>query len=118
MSGAIEVLDRATLITADRNVDTLAGGGAHAAATFLLNITAIDRTTGTLNVTLSWNAGSGNEVFVAGVFGISATGLVRIPLNANFASTRDAIPEPSNVDWDLSGDTTDVSGSVVAIYGD
>lgn len=112
-----KIIGTASAIDADQDT-WVAANGAHGAATFFVHVTAITRTTGTLDVYVRWRAPSGNEIDIASVTGITATGLNRLTLTSDFNATRDAIPEPNRVDWDLVGDTEAVSGFVYAVYGD
>lgn len=114
---AAKVIGTATAIDADQDA-WIAGSGAHGAATFFVHVTAITRTTGTLAVYLRWRSPGGNEIDIASVAGITATGLNRLVLTSDFDATRMAIPEPNREDWDLVGDTEAVSGKIYAIYGD
>ena len=117
MPGSIRVVDTATLITADRNI-AVTGGGAHLGANFYVDVTAITRTTGTLTVTIRWNTASGVDVDIATVTGLTATGITRLtPTSGVFDVSARAIPEPTEVLWDLVGDTTSVSGQIIAMYG-
>jgi len=117
-SGPI-VLDAATLITADRTNNAVIGSGSHGHASFILRLTAITRTTGTLDVFLRWSPDGGtNRMIVATVAGVTATGNFIIPVTSDFAVVTGAVPEPNAVFWDLIGDTTNVSGEIIAFYGD
>ena len=117
MSAAPRALDTASGITADRTQAIEGGGGSHASATFLVDVTGITRTTGSLTVTLNWVSASGAVVQIAEDTTITTAGITRLDLEADFAATRDAIPEPIQVVWDLIGDATAVSGTVYAAYG-
>lgn len=119
MAGSIKVIDTATALVADRNV-AIPGGGAHGSVNFYVDVTAITRTTGTLVVTLRWKTLlDATDVEIATIAGLSATGVARIVPTANvFGAAGLATPEPTEVLWDLVGDTTAVSGKVYAIYGD
>jgi len=112
------IIDTGTALVADRT-QVLSHTGAHGAATFYLDLTAITRTTGTLDVTLRWISQDGNTVAIAAITGLTGTGLSRLVLTAGeFDLTRQCIPEPNQVFWDLVGDTTAVTGNIYASYGD
>ena len=114
MAGSSRIVDTASGITASRSVKVDSRGG-HAAASFIADVTAITRTTGSLVIILNYDPGNGSSpIVVATKTGIIATGVVKVPLHANFSATRFAIPEPNNVIWSLIGDATAVSGLVVA----
>lgn len=119
MAGTVRVIDTASAIVADRNVK-VSGSGAHSAVNFYVDVSAITRTTGTLTVTVRWNTPiTGTDVDVATVTGLTATGVTRLTPTANvFNLVTQAIPEPTEVLWDLVGDATAVSGTIIAIYGD
>ena len=118
MAGTVKKIDTASAIVADRNVK-VPGSGAHSAVNFYVDVTAITRTTGTLVVTLRWNTDAGTDVEIATITGISATGISRLVPTANvFNLVTQAIPEPTEVLWDLVGDATAVSGVIYAMYGD
>ena len=118
MAGSIKLIDTGAALVADRDI-TISGSGAHASATFFVDVTAITRTTGDLDIFLRWLSDDGTVVVIAAAEAIIATGIVRFILTSGeFDATRFAIPEPNQIDWDLVGDTTAVSGKVYAMYGD
>src|SRR5512132_1223460 len=111
MAGTIKLIDTATGITADRNV-AISGSGAHTSAQFYVDVTAITRTTGTLVVTLRWKTPiAGTDVDIATITGLTAAGVSRLtPTSGIFDTAGRAIPEPTEVLWDLVGDATAVTG--------
>lgn len=119
MAGAIKLLDSASLIDADRTTK-VDGNAGHRAARFIVDVTAITRTTGTLVIGLYWSPDGtvAGGLKIAEVTGLTAAGAADVPLVAPFAAVNGAVPEPNIVLWDLVGDTADVSGVVYAIYGD
>lgn len=117
MAGSRRVIDEVSLIVADRTVNA-DGSGAHGSAQFYVDVTAITRTTGSLTVTVRWRTNAGTTVTVATLGSITATGVYRLTPTANvFDTAGRAIPEPTQANWDLGGDATDVSGIIYAIYG-
>lgn len=118
MAGTNKILDTASAISATRTA-FVPGSGGHAAATFFVFVTAITRTTGSLNLEVKWTPdGSATDIQIGTVTGITATGLFRLTLSAGFNATRQAIPEPNKIVWTLVGDATAVSGTLIAQYGD
>lgn len=118
MAGTLKTIDTASAIVANRTANVM-GQGAHAALTVYVDVTAITRTTGTLDVEVRWSPdGSATSAQIASVTGITAPGRFRMTLNTNFDDTRVAIPEPNRVVWTLNGDATAVSGTILAHYGD
>lgn len=114
MAGAVRVLDSgAKTVAVDVDIP---GGGGHAAATFILNTTAI---TGTWTVTLQYQV-DGVFFDIATVTRTAAegTGIEKFVLTAGeFDLTRQAIPEPTRVSYaeDVAGGLT---AEVYAFYGD
>ncbi len=92
-----------------RQVD---GTGGHAAASFLIDITTF---TGAWTVSLRVQIGT--TVITIASLVLSATGVFRIPLTADFSATRMAIPEPTEVFYD---ETTagSLAAQIIAVYGD
>ncbi len=119
MAGSSRILDTAAVLVADRQAEPHGVGGGHLKAFFAVDVTAITRTTGTLDVELWWSPDgtTAGGIKVAEVTGLIATGLAQIILEATFDGNTEAIPEPNIVVWDLIGDTTAVSGNVYATYG-
>lgn len=117
MAGSIVTVDAVAALTADQT-NEVEGSGGHHAATFLVDVTAITRTTGTLEVSLYWSPDGtvAGGILVAQVTGLTATGLAEVVPQAPFESANRAIPAPNVVLWDLVGDTTGVSGDIYAIY--
>ena len=117
MAGTIKTLHQVTLTDADVTA-ALPAGGAHQKAAFYAVVTAITRTTGTLTITLRWKHADG-VVTMAATAALTATGAARFVLTAGvWDITNSPIPEPGEVFWDLAGDTAQVSGKIIAIYGD
>ena len=110
----VRVVDTATLLTLDRTQGIDGGAGATRSATYYVELTAIIRTTGTLNITLRLAVPSGN-INIAQVTGLTTGGTFEIPLLVPFTEVNKAIPEPEEVFWDLIGDTTNVSGRIFKI---
>ncbi len=115
MAGSIVLLDSGQKLittTVDLNPLIIVPGG-HAAATFLLNVTA---RTGTWTITFQYDI-DGTFINIAVASAIVATGIVRAPLAADFSATRFAIPHPTRIVYneDVAGDIT---ATATAIYGD
>lgn len=118
MAGTTKRLGGVTLVDVTTTVQ-LPGSGAHKSAQFYVNITAITISAGAVNVILNWGNSPTNVVEVARVDTLQATGLSRLTPTANvFTLTRQAIPEPTQMVFELSGDATQVSANVIAVYGD
>ena len=116
--GPVRILDTAVGITADRAAH-LPASRAYQKANFWLDLTAITRTTGTFDLTLYWSpdGSSAGAVVIAQITGLTAAGLVQLPIEAAFIAAEDSIPEPNLVIWNLVGDATAVSGRIYAMYG-
>ena len=119
MAGSRRDVDEVTALVADRTASVY-GGGCHRSAQFYVDVTAITRTTGSISVTIRWRTKSGTTVTIATTASnITATGVTRLtPTAGVFDTAGRAIPDPTQVNWDLVGDATDVSGVIYAIYGD
>lgn len=119
MAGSVLHLDTASLITGDRQVN-IGGSGSHRSVTFLLDLTAITKTTGTLTLSLYWKTPvTGASVLLARGTDLDLVKTYLITPTANvFSLTRQSIPAPNVVLWEPQGDATLISGSVYAIYGD
>lgn len=119
MAGTI--LTYPAFVDADATVNiVLPGNGGHESATFWVQIDAITRTTGTLDVSLrlSTDKGVTGAMVIASVAGIIATGRYHLPFNSPYDAAISAIPEPSLLRLVLNGDTLNVTGSIIAVYGD
>ncbi len=112
----MQILDTASGITVDRTGAIIGGGSGNRSGTFYVDVTGITRTSGTLDVTLSILTASGVLQTVAAKTGITATGLYKMTLDADFLTVPDAVPVPDQVVWDLVGDATAVSGTVEALF--
>ena len=122
MAGTQKILASFTNIDATTTL-VIDGSGGHSGATFWLNLTAITRTTGTLNVAVGWSpapSAAPTPVLpvVTTLTGLTAAGLTRMVLTADFNADQMAIPEPNVVTLTLVGDTADVAGEIIAAYGD
>jgi len=114
----MKVLDTAALLTADRSQGIPGGGAGHRQATFVVDVTAITRTTGTLDVSLQVRTADGTLKNVATVTGLTAISLNTMTIDAFWTPVPGAIPEPDLAVWDLVGDTTSVSGTIEVVYSD
>ena len=118
MAGGRRDVDEVTALVADRTASVY-GGGCHRSAQFYVDVTAITRTTGSLSVTVRWRTKAGTTVTIATLGSITAIGVYRLtPTAGVFDTFGRAIPDPTNVNWDLVGDATAVSGVIYAVYGD
>ncbi len=117
MGGSQRTIDEASAIVASRS-QAVPGGGGHASASFLVDVTAITRTSGTLIVTVSYTAPSGTPFTIAATGALTTTGLFRLAIDSDFEATRMAVPEPDKAIWTLICDATAVSGKIIAYYGD
>ena len=113
----MKILDTASGLISDRTIGVSGNGSGHVAATFYVEVTGITRTSGTLEVEVFVKTAAGTNKSVAEITGLTGTGIAKLPVNADFLTFPDAIPEPDEVNWRLVGDTTAVSGRVYAIYG-
>jgi len=115
MAGSIVLLDtgtKAVTTTVDLDPSIIVPGG-HAAASFLLDITAI---TGTWTITFQYDI-AGVFIDIAESASVTVAAAVRAALDANFSATRMAIPAPTRIVY-----TEVVAGSMTAtahaFYGD
>jgi hypothetical protein len=113
MAGTLHQLNQSAQTVTTTVALTSAPPGGRSSASFLWDISAI---TGTWAVALYLDIG-GNSIKIAELTGRTTTGLVRIPLTADFSADQMAIPNPTSIIY-----TEAVAGSltsaVYAVYGE
>ena len=115
-TGAAILLDNEATAFSVTQTTKLPRNGACITATFIVQVTAITRTTGTLNVGVYWSPDGtvANGLKIAEVTGLTAAGTSNLALQSPFTGANQSIPIPNIALWTIVGDTTLVTGNIYA----